>query len=71
MDSAIKTLDITRDKFEIKFYLEEFINFLNQLAHEFEMNNTSFTNPHGLDDELNYSTVRDLSILTHKAYEDP
>lgn len=40
-----------------------FINQMNELAKKIGMNNTSFSNPIGMDDENNYSSAKDVSIL--------
>ncbi len=48
---------------------EEFIKMMNDKAKEIGMNNTHFTNCHGLHDPDHYSTVRDLCILTKYAMQ--
>lgn len=54
---------------------EEFIKMMNQKAKELGMNNTTFNNPHGLDDyTMNYSTAYDMALLSayaskNKTYE--
>lgn len=50
---------------------EAFTDLMNREAEELGLKNTSFANPHGLDDEGNYSTARDLAVLTAHAMEDP
>lgn len=40
-----------------------FVKMMNEKAKVLGMNNTSFANPIGLDDDNNYSTVSDLSIM--------
>ncbi|MGM9925962.1 MAG: D-alanyl-D-alanine carboxypeptidase family protein [Bacillus sp. (in: firmicutes)] len=48
--------------------LEGFILLMNQKAEEIGMKNTSFTNPHGLDNTANhYSTAYDMALLTRYA----
>ena len=48
---------------------DEFINKMNDKAKELGMNNTEFSNPHGLDDETkNYSTAYDMALLSRYAY---
>ncbi len=42
---------------------DSFINQMNELAKKIGMNNTSFSNPIGMDDENNYSSAKDVSIL--------
>lgn len=41
-----------------------FAAMMNEKAAELNMTNSSFRNPHGLDDDEHYSTARDLAILT-------
>ncbi len=50
---------------------EAFAELMNREAEELGMKNTSFSNPHGLDDEGNYSTARDLAVLTVQAMKHP
>lgn len=40
-----------------------FIKKMNEKAKEIGMNNTSFSNPTGLDDENNYSTINDVAKM--------
>lgn len=48
---------------------ENFINKMNEKAKEIGMVNTSFENPHGLDDDTkNYSTAYDMALLSRYAY---
>lgn len=47
---------------------DEFINKMNELASKIGMKNTSFKNPHGLDNETeNYSTAYDMALLMRYA----
>lgn len=49
---------------------KEFIELMNEKAKQIGMANTTFSNPHGLDDDTkNYSTARDMSILSKYAYQ--
>ncbi len=50
---------------------EAFTELMNREAGELGLKNTSFSNPHGLDDAGNYSTARDLAVLTAHAMKDP
>ena len=36
---------------------------MNKQAKSLNMSNTNFSNPHGLVDSTNYSSVKDLSVL--------
>ena len=49
---------------------DEFVKLMNKKAKELGMTNTTFSNPHGLDEETkNYSTARDMAKLTSYAYK--
>lgn len=43
--------------------VEEFVRRMNEKAKELGMENTSFSNPSGLNDEGHFSTARDMAIL--------
>ena len=48
---------------------EEFVYQMNKKAIEIGMKNTTFNNPHGLDDKtMNYSTAYDMALLSRYAY---
>ena len=51
--------------------LERFVGWMNETAQRMELRNTHFANPNGLDDENNYSTARDLALLTRAALREP
>ena len=51
--------------------LESFVGMMNAKAAELGMKNTSYRNPHGLDEEGHYSTARDLALLMSYAMKDP
>lgn len=46
-----------------------FVSKMNEKAREIGMNNTSFSNPTGLDDENNYSTIDDVAKLIKYAIQ--
>ncbi len=46
-----------------------FADKMNEKAHELGLENTSFRNPHGLDEEEHYSTARDMARLTAHCME--
>ncbi len=48
-----------------------FVERMNEAARRLGLQNTHYANPHGLDSEGNYSTARDLALLTAKALENP
>ena len=49
----------------------EFVARMNQKAAELGMENTHFTNPHGLHDPEHYTTAYDIYIMAHAAMENP
>lgn len=49
--------------------VEGFVYLMNEKARWLGMNNTHFSNPHGLDDEDHYSTAYDMAILMQYAME--
>ena len=51
--------------------LEEFVQAMNDKAAELGMQDTSFANPNGLDDENHYSTARDMAVLAAYAAQNP
>ena len=51
--------------------VEEFVAEMNRKAREIGMNNSSFANPNGLDDEGHFSTARDMACLAAHAVADP
>ena len=47
-----------------------FVKLMNKKANELGMTNTTFSNCHGLDDDTkNFSTARDMAILSSYAYK--
>ena len=50
--------------------VEGFVERMNDTALELGMEDTSFANPNGLDDEAHYSTARDMAVLARAAVED-
>lgn len=47
---------------------EEFVKLMNEKAQELGMRNTTFSNPHGLDEETeNYSSAYDMALLSRYA----
>lgn len=49
--------------------VDEFAKLMNKKAAELGMKDSSFANPHGLDDENHYSTAYDMALLTKYAME--
>ena len=48
---------------------DKFASLMNSKAQKLNMKNSSFTNPHGLDNPKHYSTAYDLALLTKYAME--
>ena len=46
-----------------------FVAMMNEKAQELDMDDSSFANPNGLDDESHYSTARDMAKLARAALE--
>ena len=53
--------------YEISGSVEEFSRLMNEKAEGLGLTDTSFTNPHGLDNKDHYTSARDLAILTAAA----
>ena len=51
--------------------VEAFVEKMNETAKALGMTQSSFANPNGLDDELHYSTARDMARLACAAMNDP
>ncbi len=49
--------------------VDKFVEWMNEKARELGMNNTNFTNPHGLHDPKHYTTARDLLTLSRYALQ--
>lgn len=48
---------------------EEFVSLMNKKAKSIGALNTNFINPHGLHDDLHYSTAYDMALITKSAFE--
>ncbi len=51
--------------------IENFVNMMNETAKKIGANDTKFTNPHGLYDENQYSTAKDMMLITNYALNIP
>lgn len=51
--------------------IENFAGMMNEKARSLGLSNTSFTNPHGLDNENHYTTAYDLAQITRNALSNP
>jgi D-alanyl-D-alanine carboxypeptidase (penicillin-binding protein 5/6) len=63
-DAAIALAQTTSSNYE------SFIGLMNSKARELNMKNSHFMNPHGLHEEGHYMSLRDLSTLAMRLYED-
>ena len=51
--------------------VESFVEKMNQKAGELGLENTYFSNPHGLEAQLHYSTARDIAVILKEALKNP
>ena len=51
--------------------VEDFCALMNEKAGNMGLKNTSFKNPHGLDQKDHYTTARDLAVIMQNALDDP
>lgn len=51
--------------------LDNFVSLMNERAEEIGLDNTHFTNPHGLSDGNHKTTAYDLAMITATAYDYP
>lgn len=56
---------------EVGGSVEGFAEMMNKKAKALGLCNTSFQNPHGLDNEEHYTTAHDLAIIAREALADP
>ena len=49
--------------------LNNFVNLMNEKVKELNLTNTSFANPHGLDEENHYTSTYDLAVITSVAMQ--
>ena len=49
--------------------IDSFAQKMNEKAYALGLCDTNFTNPHGLYDEMHYTTARDLAIITREAMQ--
>jgi D-alanyl-D-alanine carboxypeptidase len=57
--------------YEISGDIPSFAMKMNELAASLGLQNTNFTNPHGLDDKEHYTSAHDLALLTAYAIKNP
>ena len=51
--------------------IEKFSALMNEMARKIGAKNSNFVNPHGLPDELHYSTAYDLCLISINAMKNP
>ncbi len=51
--------------------VEAFADLMNDQAREWQLENTHFANPHGLDDPQHYTTAKELAIIARHALNNP
>lgn len=51
--------------------VEGFVEMMNDKAQELGLENTHFTNPHGLDENEHYTTAKELALLASYAMDNP
>lgn len=56
---------------EVCSNIEEFASLMNITALNLGALNSHFVNPHGLHDDLHYTTAYDLALITARAYDNP
>ena len=54
-----------------KAYVKRFVKHMNLTAAKLKLNNSQFSNPHGLADKANKSSSEDITRLTLAAIKDP
>ena len=57
--------------YHISGSIEAFSDLMNEKARKFDLVNTNFANPHGLDSKEHYTSAHDLAIITANAFENP
>lgn len=67
LTSANDTAEVVREGIDNSYKESVFIKAMNEKAKFLGLSNSSFSNPQGFDSSSNYSTVRDLAILSHYA----
>lgn len=67
LTSANDAASVIQEGIDKKYGASVFIKAMNEKAKFLGLTNTSFANPQGFDDRENYSTVKDLGVLTHYA----
>lgn len=67
MTSANDATEVIREGIDHKYGQAVFIRAMNEKALHLGMQQTSFANAQGFDDQKNFSTVEDLAIVSHYA----
>lgn len=67
ISSANDSAQVIQEGINKKYGNDIFIKAMNEKAKILDLKNSHFTNPQGFDDAENFSTVEDLSVLSHLA----
>ena len=67
LTSANDAVEVIKEGVDEKYGAPVFMKAMNEKARFLGLKNTSFTNPQGFDNPDHYSSVADLSVLTHYA----
>lgn len=67
LTSANDAAEVVKSGVNKKYGYDIFVKAMNKKAELLGLKDTHFANPQGFDDPDNYSTVRDLAILSHYA----
>ncbi len=69
LTSANDAVEVIREGIDKKYNEKVFIRAMNEKANFLGLSNTLFTNPQGFDADQHFSSVKDISIMTHYALE--
>jgi D-alanyl-D-alanine carboxypeptidase len=65
--SANDAAEVLREGIDVKYQSPVFVRAMNEKAKFLGLTHTHFDNPQGFDSQDNYSTARDLTVLSHYA----
>lgn len=69
LTSANDAVEVIKEGIDKKYTADVFVNSMNDKADFLKLTNSRFQNPQGFDSDNNYSTARDMAILSHYALE--
>lgn len=67
LTSANDAAEVIREGIDVKYGKGTFIDAMNIKAEFLSLSDSNFSNPQGFDSHENYSSVRDLAVLSHYA----